>query len=147
MKRNIFVLGILLLASFNLSAQQSEVFIKSGTAIQGYDAVAYFKEGKAVKGNDQFSFEWNNASWIFSSEQNLDSFKLNPERFAPQYGGYCAYGMSEGHKAPTEPEAFTIVDGKLYLNYNLKVKDLWNKSQAKRIEDADKNWPVLKGKE
>lgn len=142
-----FILGFLLLASFSVSAQQSEVFIKSGTAIQGYDAVAYFKEGKAVIGNEQFSFKWNDANWNFVNQQNLDSFKLSPVKFAPQYGGYCAYGMSEGHKAPTDPNAFTIVNDKLYLNYNPKVKELWNKNQAKRIEDADKNWPVLKNKE
>ena len=133
--------------TFTLSAQQSEVFIKDGNAIQGYDPVAYFKESKPVKGNAQFNFKWNDANWIFSSQQNLDSFKLNPEKFAPQYGGYCAYGMSDGHKAPTNPEAWTIVDGKLYLNYNSKVKVYWNKELAKRIEDADKNWPVLKNKE
>ena len=140
-------LALVMFTTFTLSAQQSEVFIKDGNAIQGYDPVAYFKESKPVKGNEQFNFKWNDANWIFSSQQNLDSFKLNPEKFAPQYGGYCAYGMSDGHKAPTNPEAWTIVDGKLYLNYNSKVKVYWNKELAKRIEDADKNWPVLKNKE
>ena len=147
MKRNMLTLALVMFTTFTLSAQQSEVFIKDGNAIQGYDPVAYFKESKPVKGNEQFNFKWNYANWIFSSQQNLDSFKLNPEKFAPQYGGYCAYGMSDGHKAPTNPEAWTIVDGKLYLNYNSKVKVYWNKELAKRIEDADKNWPVLKNKE
>lgn len=147
MKRNMLTLALVMFTTFTLSAQQSEVFIKDGNAIQGYDPVAYFKESKPVKGNEQFNFKWNDANWIFSSQQNLDSFKLNPEKFAPQYGGYCAYGMSDGHKAPTNPEAWTIVDGKLYLNYNSKVKVYWNKELAKRIEDADKNWPVLKNKE
>jgi hypothetical protein len=141
------MLAFTVLASFGLFAQQSEVFVKSGIAINGYDPVAYFKEGKAVMGNSTFSFKWNDANWLFSDQQNLDSFKLNPIKFAPQYGGYCAYGMSEGHKAPTEPGAWTIVNGKLYLNYNIKVKGYWNKDQAKRIEDADKNWPGLKNKE
>ena len=140
-------LALVMFTTFTLSAQQSEVFIKDGNAIQGYDPVAYFKESKPVKGNEQFNFKWNDANWIFSSQQNLDSFKLNPEKFAPQYGGYCAYGMSDGHKAPTNPEAWTIVDGKLYLNYNSKVKVYWNKELAKRIEDADKNWPEIKNKE
>jgi hypothetical protein len=146
MKRTMLILGVLL-AAFNLSAQQAEVFSKSGMAIRGYDAVAYFKEGKPVKGDEQFSFKWNDANWVFSSLENLDSFKLNPEKFAPQYGGYCAYGVSENHKAPTDPEAWTIADGKLYLNYNLKVKELWKENQAGRIEDADKNWQLLKNKE
>jgi len=140
------ILGFMLVA-FNLSAQQAEVFSKSGVAIRGYDAVAYFKEGKPVKGDEQFSFKWNDANWIFSSRENLDSFKLNPEKFAPQYGGYCAYGVSEDHKAPTDPEAWTIVNGKLYLNYSLKVKEMWNKNQSVRIEDANKNWVHLKNKE
>ena len=147
MKRNMLTLALVMFTTFTLSAQQSEVFIKDGNAIQGYDPVAYFKESKPVKGNEQFNFKWNDANWIFSSQQNLDSFKLNPEKFAPQYGGYCAYGMSDGHKAPTNPEAWTIVDGKLYLNYNSKVKVYWNKELAKRIEDADKNWPEIKNKE
>ncbi|MEP7164372.1 MAG: YHS domain-containing (seleno)protein [Ferruginibacter sp.] len=147
MKKNMLTLTLVMLATLNLSAQRSEVFINDGNAIHGYDPVAYFKEGKPVKGNEQFSFTWNEADWIFSNKQNLDSFKLDPSKYAPQFGGYCAYGMSEAHKAPTDPEAWTIVDGKLYLNYNLKVKEYWNKNQAKRIEDANKNWPGLKNNE
>jgi hypothetical protein len=74
-------------------------------------------------------------------------FSKSPEKYAPQYGGYCAYGMSEGHKAPTDPNAWTIVNGKLYLNYSLDVKQKWNKNQMERIDQADKNWPQLKDKE
>ncbi len=147
MKRNLSMLILALLTAFNLSAQKSEIFVKSGIAINGYDPVAYFKEDKPVKGDENLSFKWNDATWLFSNQQNLDSFKLNPLKFAPQYGGYCAYGMSEGHKAPTEPDAWTIVNGKLYLNYNIKVKSYWNKDQVKRIENADKNWPAIKNKE
>ena len=71
----------------------------------------------------------------------------NPEKYAPQYGGYCAYGMSEGHKAPTDPNAWTIVDEKLYLNYSLEVKENWKKDQQQRIVKANKNWPQIKNKE
>ena len=145
MKKHILALAFTVLASFTLFAQQS-VFVKSGIAINGYDPVAYFKEGKPVIGNEKFSFKWKDANWLFSNQENLDSFKLNPLKFAPQYGGYCAYGMSEGHKASTEPDAWTIVNGKLYLNYNTKVKEVWKKDQSKRIEDADKNWGELKDK-
>ncbi|MFT3908160.1 MAG: YHS domain-containing (seleno)protein [Ferruginibacter sp.] len=147
MKKNILMLAFMLLTTFTLFAQKSQVFVKSGVAINGYDPVAYFKKNKPVKGDEQFSFKWNEANWLFSSQENLDSFKMNPLKFAPQYGGYCAYGMSEGHKASTEPGAWTIVNEKLYLNYNSKVKTYWNKDQAKRIEDADKKWPELKDKE
>jgi len=141
------ILALAMLTTLSLTAQQSEVFIKDGNAIRGYDPVAYFKEGKPVKGNEQFNFNWNDANWVFSSKQNLDSFKLAPGKYAPQYGGYCAYGVSEDHKAPTDPEAWTIVDGKLYLNYNPKVKEYWGKDRAKRIDDANRNWPLLKDKE
>ena len=147
MKRKILILGLVMFTMFNVSAQRSEVFIKDGNAIRGYDPVAYFIESKPVKGTEQFSYKWNDANWIFANQQNLDSFKLSPEKYAPQYGGYCAYGISEDHKAPTDPEAWTIVEGKLYLNYNLKVKEYWTKDQLMRIEDANRNWQLLKNKE
>jgi YHS domain-containing protein len=124
--------------------QSSEVFIVDGSAIQGYDPVAYFKEGKPLKGKSEFSTLWNGAQWSFSSKQNLEVFKSNPEKYTPQYGGYCAFGTSEGHKAPTQPDAFTIVNDKLYLNYNKKVKAEWSKNQKERILQADKNWPTVK---
>jgi YHS domain-containing protein len=108
-------------------AQETDVFQKDGIAIRGYDPVAYFKQSKPVKGQETISYDWNGVKWLFSSEENKEDFKANPEKFAPQFGGYCAYGLSENHKSPTEPEAFTIVDDKLYLNYNLKVKELWKK--------------------
>lgn len=147
MKRNILALAIGIFTTLSLTAQKSQVFVKNGNAIHGYDPVAYFNENKPVKGSSEYSFAWNDANWLFSTRHNLDSFKLNPLKYAPQYGGYCAYGVSEDHKAPTDPQAWTIVDGKLYLNYSLKVKEYWKKEQSKRIEDADHNWPVLKNKE
>ena len=125
-------------------AQSSEIFTTDEGAIHGYDAVAYFKEGKPLKGKKEFSILWNGAQWSFSSKQNLETFKSNPEKYAPQYGGYCAYGTSEGHKAPTQPDAFTIVNDKLYLNYNKDVKAEWNKNQKERIMKADENWPTVK---
>lgn len=125
-------------------AQSGEVFTTEEGAIRGYDPVAYFKEGMPVKGKKEFSITWNNAVWLFSSKQNLETFQSAPEKFAPQYGGYCAYGTSEGHKAPTEPDAFTIVNGKLYLNYNNDVKATWSENRQERIEKADKNWPMVK---
>jgi YHS domain-containing protein len=138
---------VILFATFYCCAQLTfaqEVFMKSGEAIRGYDAVAYFKENKPVKGKNEFTFEWKGAVWKFSSAQNLADFKNDPEKFAPQYGGYCAFGMAENHKATTQPEAFTVVDGKLYLNYDTNVKSRWNESQQKFIEDANRNWPQVK---
>ena len=146
MKKVISTLVIALLVSIACVAQKSATFTHDGKAIRGYDPVAYFTAGKPVKGNDQFVLEWNNAKWHFSSKQNLDLFKTNPAKYAPQYGGYCAYGLSNGYKAPIEADAWTIDNGKLYLNYNLDVREEWNKDRKQRIEKADKNWPSVKDK-
>ena len=143
----IFVLSMLFLATAVLHAQKSAVFITGTTAINGYDAVAYFKEHKPVMGSKSFSYIWNNAQWLFSNQPNLDNFKANPEKFAPQFGGYCAYGMADGHKAPTDPSAWSIVNDKLYLNYNKDVQKRWKEKQNEYIKTAEKNWPVLKDKE
>ena len=143
MKRITFLIVLLTCSVSSLLAQR-EVYIKSGDAIQGYDPVAYFKEGKPVKGKDELTFVWKDATWKFANEENLKSFKDDPEKFAPQFGGYCAYGMMEGHKAPTSPDAWTIADGKLYLNYNINVRTLWNEKQEEYIATAIKNWPTVK---
>lgn len=125
-------------------AQSGEVFTTNDGAIRGYDPVAYFAEGKAVKGKGDLSIKWHDALWHFSSKENLESFKSMPEKYAPQYGGYCAFGTSEGHKAPTEPSAFTVVNGKLYLNYSADVKKMWLENQSERIRKADEYWPEVK---
>ena len=111
-------------------------------AINGYDPVSYHKE-KPVKGTEDYSYEWENATWYFASEANLALFKTDPERYAPQFGGYCAYGMAEGHKAPTQPDAWTIVDGKLYLNYNKEVLSTWRENRDEFIKQAEGNWPSV----
>ena len=147
MKKVILVTAFLMASAAVLFAQKSEVFNPSDKAIRWYDPVAYFTEGKAVKGNENLTYHWNDADWYFSSPQNLNSFSKNPDKYVPQYGGYCAYGLSEGHKAPTDPDAWTIVDGKLYLNYSKDVRTKWRENEKERIEKADKNWPQLKDKE
>ena len=147
MKKRILLTAFVVVSTVSLFAQKAEVFNPSNEAIRGYDPVAYFTEGKPVKGNEKLSYQWKNANWFFATKQNLDLFTKNPEKYAPQYGGYCAYGLSEGHKAPTDPNAWTIVDGKLYLNYSLDVKEKWKQDQKQRIVKADKNWPQLKDKE
>jgi YHS domain-containing protein len=128
-------------------AQKAEVFTNAQGALRGYDPVAYFKESKPVEGKNEFAHTWNGADWHFSSLQNKEDFIASPEKFAPQYGGYCAYGLSKGYKAPTDPEAWTIVEDKLYLNYSKGVQQTWNKSQKEFIEKADKNWPEVAKKE
>jgi YHS domain-containing protein len=115
-------------------------------AIRGYDPVAYFTENKAVEGNKDFAWEWQGATWRFSSQANLDLFKSAPEDYAPQYGGYCAYAVAKNSTASIQPEQFAIVDGKLYLNYNKSVQAKWLADQAAFIEKANKNWPGLLNK-
>ncbi len=118
-----------------------KVYTTDGLAISGYDPVAYFSSGEATEGKKELSFSWNGSKWLFSSEENLTAFKKNPEKYAPQYGGYCAWGMSKGYKAKVDPEnAWTVVDGKLYLNYNSSIKKKWLPTKEELISKADKNW-------
>jgi hypothetical protein len=138
---------ISLLACFlivHTNAQKSEVFAPAGTAINGYDAVAFFKDSKPVKGSTMYSYNYKNVNWLFNSKEDLDAFMSMPEKYAPQYGGYCAYGTSEGHKAPTEADTWTIVNDKLYFNYNKQVKEMWVKDQMQLIKVADEKWPTVK---
>lgn len=125
-------------------AQESEIFAPMGIAINGYDAVAFFTQAKPVKGSEEFTFEYKNAKWLFASKEDLDEFSQSPEKFAPQYGGYCAYGTSQGHKAPTMPDTWTINNGKLYFNYNQQVKKTWSKDRDHLIMLADEKWPAVK---
>ena len=94
----------------------------AGIAIKGTDPVAYFLQGEPVKGEADLAFQWLEATWLFSSQENLDLFTENPEKYAPQYGGYCAYAMASGNFVDIIPEAWKIFDGKLYLNFSLKVQ-------------------------
>jgi YHS domain-containing protein len=114
-----------------------------GTAIDGTDPVAYFTEGRPVEGSSDFTHEWNGATWRFSSEENRATFAASPEKYAPQYGGYCAWAVSQGYTASTDPEAWKIVDGKLYLNYNKSVQQTWEGDIPGNIAAADGNWPKV----
>ncbi len=144
-KQSAVSLLVLLITVFSAVAQQQpEVYSTEAGAIQGYDPVAFFKESKPVMGKKEFSWSWNNADWHFSSQENLNLFKADPTAYAPQYGGYCAYGTASGHKSPTQPETWTVVNNKLYFNYNADVQKLWNKNQKGLIEQADKKWPTVK---
>lgn len=129
-----------LLFSLTGFAQQPEVFQTKGYAINGYDVVSYFTETKPAKGDSSYAIEWNNAKWLFATSKNMELFKKDPEKYAPQYGGYCAYGCSRGYKAPTTYDAYSIVNGKLYFNYNTDVRVIWNKYQENFIKKADVNW-------
>jgi YHS domain-containing protein len=114
-----------------------------GTAVTGYDVVAYFRESRAVKGKDEFRYDWKGAKWYFASAANRDEFARSPEKYAPQYGGYCAWAVSNNYTADIDPAAWKIVGGKLYLNYNRDVQKMWEKEQDARIRQGDANWPGL----
>ncbi len=114
-----------------------------GVALKGHDPVAYFTQGMPVKGSPEFTHTWMGAVWRFTSAGNRDAFASDPVRFAPQYGGYCAWAVSQNYTADIDPEAWRIVDGKLYLNYSKSVQKKWEQDLRKRIADADTNWPRL----
>lgn len=118
----------------------------NGVAINGYDPVGYFKQNAPVEGSDEFTADYEGVKWQFASAENRDLFVSNPEKYAPQYGGYCAYAAANNSLAKTEPEAFTIADGKLYLNYDLQIRSRWEGDQSANISKADKYWPDLKPK-
>lgn len=124
-------------------AQTTSYYSTNGIAIKGYDPVAYFELHKAVEGLKDFTYEWSGSKWRFVSQANLEKFKLSPLKYAPQYGGYCAYGCSEDHKSATDPKSWTILNGKLYLNYNSQIREVWLKDTTNRIAAADKYWPNL----
>lgn len=123
-------------------AAKPEIFSSaSNIAISGFDPVAYFTKQMAVEGNASYSNNYKGAIWQFSNQENLDKFVAMPTKYAPQYGGYCAYAVSLGSTASTDPEAWTIVDGKLYLNNTIGVREIWRNDIPGNIKKADKNWP------
>jgi len=123
------------------SAMADQVYENRGIAVDGSDVVAYFTEGKPVEGASDITHDWNGVTWRFASAANRDSFAADPEAYAPQYGGYCAWAVSQGYTASTTPEAWRIVDGKLYLNYSKRVQRKWEGDIPGNIAAADANWP------
>jgi hypothetical protein len=116
----------------------------NGLAIKGYDPVAYFTEGRAVDGSPTITATHEGATFEFASAANRDLFAADPARYALQYRGFCAFGASRGYKADTDPRAFTVVNGKLYLNYNLEVRDEWSRDVPGHVARADANWPTVR---
>lgn len=140
--------GLLLTMSLLAQAADPAIYANKKGAIRGADTVAYFslEEGaKHVKGSDEFTHQYMGATWKFSSAENRDLFDADPERYAPQYGGYCAFAVSHDFTKSVNPNVWKIVDGKLYLNFNRTAFRKWNKDLNASIVRGDQNWPnVLK---
>jgi len=136
----------LLLLLFSLPVRaESDIYTGyfSDLAISGYDSVAYFTEGKPVEGNEKFSLNYKGAQWQFSSQANLEAFTLAPDKYAPQYGGYCAWAVAHDNTAKGEPDQWYIHEGKLYLNYNADIREKWLKDKEALIKRANVNWPTV----
>ncbi|MEQ8747399.1 YHS domain-containing (seleno)protein [Pyruvatibacter sp.] len=144
----VVVSALLLAAAFFVSpAHAAKDVIYTGffsdLAVSGYDPVAYFTDGKPVEGSAAFETTHEGATWRFASKANLDAFVANPEAYAPQYGGYCAWAVSQGYTASADPENWSVVDGKLYLNFDDSVQATWETDIPGFIKKADANWPAV----
>jgi YHS domain-containing protein len=124
-------------------ALAGDFFETDGVALHGYDPVAYFVAAAPQKGQAQYSYEYKGSKFYFASDANRRAFMEAPEKYAPQFGGYCAYGTSQGYKVSTQPDAFAVVKDKLYLNYNKKVQEIWRQDVPGNIDRAEKNWPEV----
>ena len=142
LKFAIILVVMLLFVAVTYSQQNAKpidlVYSTKDGAIQGYDPVAYFTDGKPVQGKTDLVYVWKDATGHFTSDEHRALFEQNPEKYAPQFGGYCAYGWSKGYNAKIDPVAWTILDDKLYLNYNLDVKSKWDEKRSEYIELATK---------
>ena len=145
--RNVFIrllgvaLVVIIMTSLPVLAKTNKTW--GGLAIKGFDAVAYFKEGKAVKGNKDISFDYDGAKWLFATVDHKELFIKEPSHYAPQYGGFCAFAVSQNSLADIDPAAWTVLNDKLYLNYNASISQKWNEKKDQYIKDADQHWPQL----
>ena len=143
--RMVLLIAVLVTGSALLAAQ--EVIInrdRSGRVLDGYDVVSYFTQNRAVKGSDQYSYDWGGATWLFSNARNRDLFKADPARYQPEYGGFCAYAASRNAVAGVDPNAFSVVDDKLYLNFSRGVHRRWTRDIPGNVLAADRFWPGLR---
>ncbi|MCS6306048.1 MAG: tat pathway signal sequence domain protein [Nitrospira sp.] len=145
MKRYFILLSITLyqIMLWSVNVHAGQFFERNNLAIDGYDPVAYFTEQKPVKGSTQFRSDFEGSTFQFVSAAHRDAFALNPAKYTPQYGGYCAYGTAKGYKATIDPAAFTVVGDKLYLNYSETVRSRWLSDIPGYIQKADVNWPEV----
>ena len=149
-RRTLLALGaslpvLAMTANAGFAQSPPKFYAEDGIAIDGTDPVAYFTEGAPVAGDPAITHDWMGATWRFVSAANKDAFVVAPEAYAPQFGGYCAWAVSEGYTASTTPEAWSIVDGKLYLNYSRRIQRRWEKDIPGNISRATANWSKILG--
>jgi YHS domain-containing protein len=141
--RKILILAVLTaVVALRASGQVPPIYQDGGLAIKGYDVVAYFTVGQPTKGSTEFTYKWMGATWQFANAKDLELFKADPGKYAPQYGGYCAYAVSKNHTASVNPKNWKIVDGKLYLNHDIAYT-FWKRNIPENIKKADGNWPAI----
>lgn len=142
----LFTLLLLLLLPLQAARAEPPVFQVEGIALGGTDPVSYFDGPQPLPGLPQHAFAYEGATWHFATAENRERFAADPAAYAPQYGGWCAFAAAKGAKAPTVPEAWTLVDGRLYLNYSTQVMRAWRSDPAGFIAAADAAWPALREK-
>ena len=142
------LLGIAAIAAFMITALHAQKVntARGGLAIKGYDPVAYFTEGRPVKGDSRFTHTYEGAIYHFASAASRDEFAKDPARYVPQFGGFCAYAVSRNYTADTDPLAWKIAGGKLYLNYNARAQAKWEEDVPGNIQKGNANWPGLSGR-
>ena len=143
-------IGVLALApmvgiALPASAAEPETFQVNGLAIRGYDPVGYFTQGAPVMGSPEFTTQYKGATWQFASAANRDAFLSDPEKYGAKFGGYCAFAASKGYLATTVPEAWTIYEDRLYLNFSLRARELWLQDVPGNIAKGEANWPGILG--
>jgi YHS domain-containing protein len=136
-------LAFALLAPVAARAAKAPIYTSliSDVAVSGHDPVAYFTQGRPVKGDARFSTTWSGATWRFATAANLAAFRADPARYAPQFGGYCAWAVSQGYTASADPTVWKVVGGKLYLNYSRSIGQRWEQDVPGNIRKAEANWP------
>jgi hypothetical protein len=140
----VFVVTCVAIVFARVGAFSDELYFRTENgAIDGADPVAYFTEGRMVRGDPAIALQWENAHWQFSSLENREAFRRNPTRYAPQYGGYCAFGVAEGFTFDSDPEAWSIVDDRLYLNFDKPTRALWRTNNATLVVEANRYWPAV----
>ncbi len=150
MKSLILTLTLIAATSITAFSQQhntAHLNLEDGIAIKGYDPVSYFTSDEPLEGKENLTFEYEGATYQFATQQNLDTFKADPAKYAPAYGGWCAYAVGNGYTADVDPETYKILNGKLLLFYNkflVNTLNRWNKDEANLSKSAEQNWPTVK---